>query len=126
VEGALGLQTKSEPDPFTSTAFPAGIAVAANLGSGGRASVGASGGGQEMRAIWARHDSGPNGEYSARALMGKKLEGYGEDPYLAASRALRIIKGVQGEGVIATVKHFDGNNRNSSAIAWMNRSMKGR
>src|SRR5438046_1739973 len=42
---------------------------------------------------------------------GRNFESYGEDPYLAARTAVAYISGVQGEGVIATVKHFAVNNQ---------------
>jgi len=37
---------------------------------------------------------------------GRTFEGFGEDPCLASKIAVAYIKGVQSEGVVATVKHF--------------------
>ena len=42
---------------------------------------------------------------------GRNFECFGEDPYLAAQIAVPYIRGVQEEGVIATVKHFACNNQ---------------
>jgi beta-glucosidase len=42
---------------------------------------------------------------------GRNFESFGEDPYLAARSAVAYIRGVQSEGVIATVKHFAANNQ---------------
>ncbi len=42
---------------------------------------------------------------------GRNFECYGEDPFLSARTAVAYIKGVQGEGVVATVKHFACNNQ---------------
>ncbi len=42
---------------------------------------------------------------------GRNFEYYGEDPFLASRIAVSFIKGVQGHGVIATVKHFVANNQ---------------
>jgi beta-glucosidase len=39
-------------------------------------------------------------------LCGRNFEYAGEDPYLAAQVAVGFIRGVQSEGVSATVKHF--------------------
>ena len=43
-------------------------------------------------------------------LSGRNFEYLGEDPFLAAQLAVPFIKGVQSQGVAATVKHFFGNN----------------
>lgn len=52
---------------------------------------------------------------------GRNFEYSGEDPYLAARTVVEYIKGVQDNGVIATVKHFVANNtdhyrRNSNSV----------
>ena len=43
-------------------------------------------------------------------MCGRNFEYMGEDPYLAGQTAVEYIKGVQDNGVIATVKHFALNN----------------
>src|SRR5579863_10720318 len=45
------------------------------------------------------------------AIGGRNFEFYGEDPYLAGQTAVEFIRGVQSQGVIATVKHFVANNQ---------------
>lgn len=42
-------------------------------------------------------------------LAGRNFESYSEDPYLASCAAVDFIKGIQSQGVAATVKHFIGN-----------------
>ncbi|KAH7382877.1 putative beta-glucosidase M [Cadophora sp. MPI-SDFR-AT-0126] len=43
------------------------------------------------------------------ALGGRNWEGFSNDPYLAGSLVYDTIKGIQSAGVIASVKHFIGN-----------------
>ena len=43
-------------------------------------------------------------------MNGRNFEYFGEDPFLASRIAVNYIKGVQSQGVSATVKHFLGNN----------------
>ncbi|KAH0613635.1 uncharacterized protein H6S33_005521 [Morchella sextelata] len=40
---------------------------------------------------------------------GRNWEGFGSDPYLQGAAAAATIKGIQGQGVIATAKHFIAN-----------------
>ncbi len=42
---------------------------------------------------------------------GRVWEAYGEDPYLSGVCAVQMIKGIQDAGVIATIKHFIGNDQ---------------
>ncbi len=94
----------------TSTAFPAGAGMAAAwdpelVGRQGKAI------GQEVKALGRDMILGPTVNIDRVPLWGRNFEGYGEDPYLAARLAVAYIKGVQSEGVIATVKHFAANNQ---------------
>ena len=94
---------------FSSTAFPAGIAVAATWDPELAQREGQAIG-QEVKTIGRDMILGPTVNIQRVALWGRNFEGYGEDPYLAARMGVAYIKGVQSEGVIATVKHFDANN----------------
>jgi beta-glucosidase len=115
-DGPMGIRSWAGPSkitkssPFNSTAFPAGIAVAATWDPAVAQSVGQAIG-QEVRAIGRDMILGPTVNIQRVPLWGRNFEGYGEDPYLAAQMGVAYIKGVQGEGVIATVKHFDANNQ---------------
>ena len=117
-DGPMGIRswhgpsarTKADDDKFRSTAFPAGIAVAATWDPEVAQSVGQALG-QEMRAIGRNMILGPTVNIQRVPLWGRNFEGFGEDPYLAARIGVAYIKGVQNEGVIATVKHFAANNQ---------------
>jgi len=94
----------------TTTAFPAGVAMGATwdtdlLQSQGQAI------GQEVKALGRDMILGPTVNINRTPLWGRNFEGYGEDPYLASRMAVAYIKGVQEEGIIATVKHFAANNQ---------------
>ena len=64
-----------------------------------------------MKALGRDMILGPTVNIARQPLWGRNFEGYGEDPYLASRLVVGYIKGVQGEGVIATVKHFAANNQ---------------
>ncbi len=104
-------ETKSQAAKMkvTTTAFPAGIAMGATwdtelLQSEGQAI------GQEVKALGRDMILGPTVNINRTPLWGRNFEAYGEDPYLTSRLAVAYIKGVQSEGVIATVKHFAANN----------------
>ena len=63
-----------------------------------------------MKALGRDMILGPTVNINRVPLWGRNFEGYGEDPYLAGRLGVAYIKGVQGEGVIPSVKHFDANN----------------
>ncbi|MGW2227329.1 beta-glucosidase [Streptomyces formicae] len=48
---------------------------------------------------------------------GRNFETFGEDPLLAAELVAEEIKGIQGEGLIATVKHFALNNQEKDRMS---------
>ena len=94
---------------FSSTAFPAGIALAATWNPELAQREGQVIG-EEVKAIGRDMILGPTVNIQRVPLWGRNFEGFGEDPYLAARMGVGYIKGVQGEGVIASVKHFAANN----------------
>src|SRR5260370_6265132 len=44
------------------------------------------------------------------AMNGRNFECFGEDPFLVSRIAVPVIRGIQSQRVIATAKHFAGNN----------------
>ncbi len=97
------------PAKVESTSFPAGIAMAATwdfplVQREGRAIA------QEVKALGRDMILGPTVNINRVPLWGRNFEGYGEDPYLTSWLGVAYIRGVQGEGVIPSVKHFVANN----------------
>jgi len=91
------------------TSFPSGVDMAATwdqelVQREGQAIA------QEVKALGRDMILGPTVNINRVPLWGRNFEGYGEDPYLSARMGVAYIKGVQGEGVIPSVKHFDANN----------------
>lgn len=88
------------------SAFPAGIHLAATWDAEliyryGKAL------GQEYRGKGVNIALGPlAGPLGRVAKGGRNWEGLGSDPYLAGVGMGKVVAGVQGEGVIATAKHF--------------------
>jgi len=93
-----------------STAYPAPLATAAAFDGALAERVGKSIG-RDCRARGVHILLAPGVNIHRSPLAGRNFEYLGEDPYLAGKTAAAFIRGVQGEGVLATVKHFAGNNQ---------------
>ena len=118
-DGPMGIRNWTGPSAVTnaegtrttinSTAFPAGIAIAAawdpELAREEGKALGA-----EVAAIGRDMILGPTVNIQRAPLWGRNFEGFGEDPYLTGRLGVSYIEGVQSQGVIATVKHFVANN----------------
>ena len=119
-DGPLGVRswagsssiTNSVNNPaakVTATSFPSGVAMAATWDTELVKQEGDAIG-QEVKALGRDMILGPTVNINRVPLWGRNFEGYGEDPYLSARLGVAYIEGVQGEGVIPSVKHFDANN----------------
>ncbi len=93
-----------------STAYPAPLATAATFDPTLAERVGKSIG-RDCRARGVHILLGPGVNIHRSPLGGRNFEYLGEDPLLAGKTAAAFIRGVQSEGVLATVKHFAGNNQ---------------
>lgn len=93
-----------------STAYPAPIAIAASFDTALAERVGRSIA-RDCRARGVHILLAPGVNIARSPLGGRNFEYMGEDPFLAGVTATSYVKGVQGEGVLATVKHFAGNNQ---------------
>jgi beta-glucosidase len=67
--------------------------------------------GEDARARGVHFMLGPGVNIYRAPLCGRNFEYFGEDPFLSARTAVAYIKGIQSQGVSATVKHFMGNNQ---------------
>ncbi|MFE8153283.1 glycoside hydrolase family 3 C-terminal domain-containing protein [Brenneria goodwinii] len=121
VDGPVGVRAwtgssaeTNRPDAdavkILSTAFPVGIALAATWNTAlaerqGQAIA------RQVKTLGRNMLLAPTVNISRLPLWGRNFEGYGEDPYLAGRMGVGYIRGVQGEGVIASVKHLAVNNQ---------------
>ena len=103
-DGPFGIR-KSGP----STTYAAGIALAASWDVDLVSRVGKMLG-RDARARGVHFLLAPAVNIYRTPLCGRNFEYFGEDPFLASRMAVAYIKGVQSQGVSATVKHFLGNN----------------
>ncbi|MEO8361977.1 MAG: glycoside hydrolase family 3 protein, partial [Vicinamibacteria bacterium] len=117
-DGPLGVRnwrgssivTNSAATPqVLSTGFPASIGMAASwdvdlVQQQGRVIA------QQVKAFGRDMILAPTVNINRTPLWGRNFEGYGEDPYVASRMGVAYIRGVQGEGVIPSVKHFAANN----------------
>ena len=93
-----------------STLYPSGIAAASTWNRDLLYNYGESLG-NDSRARGVGILLGPGVNIYRYPLCGRNFEYMGEDPYLASEMACNYIEGVQSKGVIATIKHFAGNNQ---------------
>ena len=91
------------------TAMAGGIGLASTWNPTLAARVGSEIG-RDARAKGVHFLLGPGVNIYRAPMNGRNFEYFGEDPFLASRIAVGYIKGVQSQGVSATVKHFMGNN----------------
>jgi beta-glucosidase len=107
VDGPLGVRSseiKKKPH-WPATAFPSGTAIAASWDTS-LVYKEAEAIGTEMRGEGQDVILGPNVNIARNPKAGRTFEGFGEDPFLTSRMGVNYIKGLQSQGVAATVKHF--------------------
>lgn len=104
IDGPMGVRNDGP-----ATAFPGGIALAATWNTELAERIGVEFG-RDARAKGAHFLLAPGVNIYRAPVVGRNFEYLGEDPYLAGQMAVAYIKGVQSQGVSATVKHFAANN----------------
>ena len=95
--------------PPPSTAYAAGIGLAASWDRDLAMRMGMQIG-RDARSRGASFLLGPGVNIYRAPLNGRNFEYFGEDPFLAGETAVGYIKGVQSQGVSATIKHYAANN----------------
>jgi beta-glucosidase len=95
--------------PAPTIAYAAGIGLAAAWDDQLALEIGQQLG-RDSRSRGAAYLLGPGVNIYRTPMNGRNFEYFGEDPFLAGRVAVGYIRGVQDEGVSATVKHFMGNN----------------
>ena len=103
-DGPLGVRNFGP-----STVYAAGIALAATFDPKLAEQVGTQIG-RDARAKGSNFQLGPGVDIYRAPMNGRNFEYFGEDPYLAGKIVAGWINGLQSQGVIATVKHYMGNN----------------
>jgi beta-glucosidase len=104
-DGPQGVRNNTK-----STLFACGVAAAASWNEDVVYEMGVALG-QDSRARGVHILLGPGVNIYRSPLCGRNFEYMGEDPTLAGNTAAQYIKGVQSQGVMATVKHFALNNQ---------------
>ncbi len=62
--------------------------------------------GEEARALGYTNVYSPEMDISRDPRWGRVLSTYGEEPYLLSKLGVAMVKGIQGEHVVSTLKHF--------------------
>jgi beta-glucosidase len=113
-DGPLGVRFSQNG----TTAFPAGITVGATwnrklMYERGKAHA------LEMKGKGINAILGPCvGPLGRMPAGGRNWEGFGADPYLQGIAGAETIKGIQDQGIMATVKHFVGNEQEHFRQPW--------
>ena len=92
------------------TAFPTGVSMASTWNPA-LIEKAAAALAEETRAMGCDVLLGPCVNIVRHPLAGRNFEAYAEDPYLAGRIGVAWVKGLQSQGVAASLKHFACNNQ---------------
>ena len=111
-DGPAGLRIQPECGVCT-TAWPCATLLACTWNPEIVYEVGAAGA-KEVRenniAVWLT----PAINIHRTPMCGRNFEYYSEDPYLVAKQAGAMVRGIQSQHIVATVKHFALNNKETN------------
>jgi beta-glucosidase len=112
-DGPHGVRTGGEGSARMvgkGTAYPTGISMASSWNRELIEKVGAALG-EETRFLGCHVLLGPCVNIVRSPLGGRNFETYSEDPYLAGQIGVAYVRGLQSQGIGASVKHFAANNQ---------------
>jgi len=96
-----------------STTLPSGLNVASTFDPEIMKKIGVVLG-EESRAKGVNAILGPAMNMYRSPAAGRNWEGYGEDTYLASVASKNVVAGIASQGVLATIKHFAGNEQETN------------
>ena len=102
-------------ESLPATCFPPAVAVGSSWDPEIAERIGAAIG-REARALGVPVVLGPGVNMKRSPLCGRNFEYYAEDPLLAGVLGSAHVRGQQGEGVGASVKHFAANNQETQRM----------
>jgi beta-glucosidase len=102
-------------ESLPATCFPPAVAVGSSWDPELAERIGAAVG-REARALGVPVVLGPGVNIKRSPLCGRNFEYYSEDPLLAGVLGAAHVRGQQGEGVGASVKHFAANNQETQRM----------
>jgi beta-glucosidase len=111
--GPAGVGPGDNPQQPPATALPAPISLAASFDPSLAGRYGVIQG-SETRDLAESLIEAPDVNIARVPENGRTFEGYGEDPYLSGQVSVADIDGIQGQGIIAEVKHYDANNQETN------------
>ncbi|PSN69431.1 hypothetical protein BS50DRAFT_550276 [Corynespora cassiicola Philippines] len=112
-DGPNGARGENFDNGVKSACFPASVSLAASFNNELAARIGRALA-QETRTKGARVLLGPTVCPHRHPTGGRNFESFSEDPLLAGRLASEYIKGLQSEGIGATIKHFAVNEQESN------------
>jgi beta-glucosidase len=108
--GPLGAGPGDSSRPQPATALPSAMALAASWDPALAETFGRIAG-EEVAARPEHLLEAPGVNIARVPQNGRNFEYFGEDPYLAARVVVPEVRGIQGAGVLAEVKHYAANNQ---------------
>ncbi|ONH50593.1 glycosyl hydrolase [Frankia sp. CcI49] len=102
-------------DSLPATCLPPAVAVGSSWDVGVARRLGAAVG-REARALGVTVVLGPGVNIKRSPLCGRNFEYYSEDPLLAGMLGAAHVRGLQAQGVGASVKHFAANNQETDRM----------